>query len=60
MRQSKKHYYILLNGEYVGQTWAVSEAKARSNYWWKAVKEGDAYAERYMNPSDFEAVCVHG
>lgn len=60
MRQSKKHFYILLDGEYVGQTWAVSAAKAVTNYWWKAVKEGDPLTERYLDPSDFEAVCVHG
>ena len=59
MGKPKKHYYILLDGEYMGQTWAVSEEKARNNFWWKAVKEGDVYTERYMNPSDFEAVCVH-
>ena len=60
MKQSKKHYYILLDGEYVGQTWAVSEAKAQNNYWWKFVKEGDQFSERRWNPTDFEAICVHG
>lgn len=59
MRQSKKHYYILLNNEYVGQTWAVSEARAVVNYWWKAVKEGDIFTERYLDPTDFEAICSH-
>lgn len=58
MRQSKKFFYILLDGEYVGQTWAVSEAKARNNYWWKFVKEEDPYTVRGYEPSDFEAVCI--
>ena len=58
MRQSKRHFYILLDGEYVGQTWAVSEAKARNNYWWKSVKEEDPYRVREYDPSDFEAVSV--
>ena len=59
MRQSKKHYYILLDGDYVGQTWAVSEAKAVNNYWWKFVKEEDPFGERAYEPTDFEAVCIH-
>ena len=58
MRQSKTHFYILLDGEYVGQTWAVSEAKARNNYWWKFVKEEDPYRVREYDPNDFEAVSV--
>lgn len=58
MRQSKRHFYILLDGEYVGQTWAVSEAKARNNYWWKLVKEEDPYRVREYDPNDFEAVSV--
>ncbi len=59
MRQSKKRYYILYNGEWVGQTWAVSEAKAVNNYWWKFVKEQDPFKERFLDPSDFEAVCAN-
>lgn len=56
MEGRKRHYYILLNGEYVGQTWAVSEAKAVANYWWKFVKECDPFAVREYDPSDFEAI----
>lgn len=56
MESKKRHFYILLDGEYVGQTWAVSEEKAVVNYWWKYVKCGDQYSERYLNPSDFEAI----
>jgi hypothetical protein len=52
----KRHYYILLDGEYAGQTWAVSEAEAVTNYWWKFVKGRDPFAERYLDPSDFEAI----
>ena len=56
MRQTKKRYFILLDNEYVGQTWAVSEKKAVNNYWWKNVKNRDQFSERYLNPSDFEAI----
>ena len=56
MKQTKRHYYIFLDGEYVGQTWAVSEKKAVTNYWWKFVKESDPFTVREYNPSDFEAV----
>ena len=59
MRQSKKCYYILLDGEYMGRTWAVSEAKARNNYWWKFVKEEDPYKVREYNPEDFETICIN-
>ena len=52
----KRHYYILLDGEYVGQTWAVSEAKAVTNYWWKFVKESDPFTVREYDPTDFEAI----
>lgn len=58
MKQPKKHYYILLNGYKVGETWAVSEAKAINNYWWKYVKGGDEYGERSREPEDFDAVQV--
>lgn len=56
MEGRKRHYYILLNGEYVGQAWAVSEAKAVTNYWWKFVKECDPFTVREYDPSDFEAI----
>ena len=59
MRQPKKHYYILYNDEYVGQTWAVTEAKARVNWWWDNVKYNDQFSYRAINPEDFEAICVH-
>jgi len=59
MRQPKRCYYILLDGEYVGRTWAVSEAKARNNYWWKFVKEEDPFKVREYNPEDFEAICIN-
>lgn len=56
MKQPLKPYYILFNGEWVGETWAVSEAKAVNNYWWKNVKGCDRFADRKCEPSDFEAI----
>lgn len=55
-RRPKRHYYILLNGAYVGESWAVSAAKAINNYWWKNVKECNEYNTRLLNPADFDAV----
>jgi len=52
----KKHYYIMRDGVYVGETWAVSPAKAINNYWWKEVKQRSEYTARLLNPSDFDAV----
>ena len=56
MKKPKKHYYILLNGKYVGDSWAVSAAKAINNYWWKNVKLNNEYSTRLLDPSDFDAV----
>lgn len=56
MKQTKRHYYILLDGEYAGQTWARSEAEAVRNYWWNHVKGRDPFSDRYLEPSDFEAI----
>lgn len=58
MKSIKKRYYILLGDDWVGQTWAESERKAVNNYWWKAVKNGDPFTERKLDPSDFEAYCI--
>lgn len=58
-KQKKKHYYILHGNEYVGQTWAVSEAKARVNWWWDNVKYNDEFNPRTMDPDELEAICVH-
>lgn len=55
-RKTKKHFYILLHGEHVGETWAVSAAKARVNWWWKNVKYGDTYSPRDYDPEDFDVV----
>lgn len=55
-RRPKRHYYILLNGAYVGESWAVSAAKAINNYWWKNVKQYNEYNTRLLNPADFDAV----
>lgn len=56
MKRIQQHYYILLDGDYVGQQWARSEEEACSRYWWKNVKDGDKYSYRFMDPSDFEAI----
>lgn len=55
-RTPKKHYYIMLNGECMGETWAVSPEKARTNFWWKYVKEEDEYTPRDYDPEDFDVV----
>lgn len=56
MRQPKRHFYILLNGQYVGESWAVSPEKAINNYWWKNVKNESVFSPREHNPRDFDAV----
>lgn len=55
-RKPKRHFYILLDGRYVGQSWAVSPEKARTNFWWRAVKNKDVYASRKCDPKDFDVV----
>lgn len=55
-KKPKRHYYIIFNGSYVGETWAVSAEKARNNYWWKKVKQEDANSIRTYNPSDFDVI----
>lgn len=55
-RKPKVHYYILYRGRMVGETWAVSPEKARTNYWWKNVKGGDPFAYRDRNPQDYDVV----
>lgn len=56
MKATKKHYYIILDGEQVGETWAVSPKKAIANYWWKNVKGNNAYSTRRYDPEDFDVV----
>jgi hypothetical protein len=55
-RKPKKHYHIILHGEYVGESWAVSTAKAINNFWWRAVKSEDQMTPRFYDPSEFDAV----
>lgn len=55
-KRPKKHYYIILDGKCVGESWAVSVAKAINNFWWKNVKEGNPLTERILDPADFDAV----
>ena len=56
IKKPKKHYYILLDGEKVGESWAVSSAKAINNFWWNNVKYGNAFSPRDYDPADFDAV----
>ena len=56
MRLPKHKYYIMCNGHYVGESWAVSEEKACTNYWWKNDKKCNAYTSTNMSPKDYEAV----
>ena len=58
-RKPKKHYYILLNGRYVGESWAVSSAKAINNFWWKFAKEENELNPRDYDPEDFDAIEVN-
>ena len=58
-KHKKKHYYITLNGEYMGESWAVSPEKARANFWWNFVKDGDEYTPRSYDPEDFDVVEVN-
>ena len=55
-RKPKKHFYIIKNGIKVGESWAVSPAKAINNYWWKKVKGEDEFSARDYSPKDFDAV----
>lgn len=55
----KKHFVILLNGEYYAESWAVSPQKAISNVWWKFQKEEDVFNTDYSySVEDFDAVEV--
>lgn len=54
--KSKKHYYIIHNGEKVGDSWAVSANKAITNWWWKNIKCEDEFSPREYSPSDFDAI----
>lgn len=56
INKSKKHFYILLNGNKVGDSWAVSPEKARTNYWWNNVKNGNEYSSREYDPKDFDVI----
>lgn len=53
-----KHYFILLRGSCVGESWAVSPQKAIVNWWWKNDKLGNQFTYRTHNPQDFDAVEV--
>lgn len=54
--KSKKKYYIILHGEHVGQSWAVSPRKAITNWWWRNIKGSNEFSPRDYSPDDFDAV----
>lgn len=55
-KKPKKHYYIMLDGKYIGDSWAVSPEKARANFWWNNVKRGNEFSPRDYDPEDFDVV----
>ena len=55
-KKPKRHYFILLNGKEVGESWAVSPEKAINNWWWKNIKGENEMSPRDYDPSDFDAV----
>lgn len=57
-KKPKHHYFILLGGKEVGESWAVSPQKAITNWWWNNIKEGNEMTPRDYDPSDFDAVEV--
>lgn len=52
----KKHFYIIHKGRMAGESYAVSPEKAIANWWWKNIKQGNAFSPREYSPSDFDAV----
>ena len=54
----KNFYYIYLDDEFIGQTWARSEEEAKKNVWWKRFKNGDKYVTSAYDPSDLEALQI--
>ena len=55
-KKPKKRFYILLDGQKIGESWAVSPEKARANFWWKNVKYGDEYSPSEYDPEDFDVI----
>ena len=56
MRQPKKHYKILLNGQPYGDSWAVSAKKAIANVWWNYCKGKDKFSYTALSVDDFDAI----
>lgn len=54
----KNFYYIYLDDEFIGQTWARSEEEAKKNIWWKRFKNGDKYITSAYDSSDLEALQI--
>lgn len=55
-RKPKKKYYIIHDGEMVGESFAVSPEKAVTNWWWKHVKHEDEFSIRTYGPEELDAV----
>lgn len=56
MAEKKKRFAILLDGEKVGESWAVSSDKAITNHWWKYDKLCNPYTRTNMSKHDYDAV----
>ena len=56
MKQPKRKYYIMSGGVCVGESWAVSAAKAITNFWWRECKRGDRFRSTSYDPEDFDAI----
>lgn len=56
MSKPKREYAILLKGEKVGISYAVSPEKAILNYWWKHDKKCSAYTSCLYGPEKYDAV----
>jgi hypothetical protein len=55
-RKPKRHFAVLLNGEYYAETWAVSAKKAVNNVWWNFEKDRSPYTYTSLSVDDFDAV----
>lgn len=56
VRKSKKHYHIIFHGRQCGESWAVSSAKAISNWWWKYCKSESEFTYTDIRVEDLDAV----
>lgn len=52
----KKHFYIIRHGHCIGETYAVSQEKAVTNWWWNNIKHHDEMTPTDVRPEDLDAV----